>query len=192
MTKTMLLTTAVLLLAACGRAEAPDEQNAAAPAEATAPAAASATNSTATAAPAEAPAAAATLTLVGDGLAPGLKFGMARDDAVAAATRAFGKPTDTSHNGECGEGPMDFVGFHDFQLGFQEGKLAGWTLSGSTPALKTAGGITFGMTRKALGKIEIDETSSLGPEFAVDDVGGVLGEGDKVVSLWAGLPCQFR
>jgi hypothetical protein len=180
------LLTTVLLLAACGRAEAPAEQNTAAPA------AASATNSTATAAPAEAPAA-ATLTLVGDGLAPGLKFGMAQADAVAAATKAFGKPAGKpEHNGDCGEGPMDFVGFDDFQLGFQEGKLAGWTLNGKTPALKTAGGITIGTPRSALGKIEIDEQSTLGPEFSIDEVGGILGKDGKVEALWAGLPCQFR
>jgi hypothetical protein len=192
MTKTIGLITAVLLATACSKSEPPAEQNAGASLEAPAPAGASASNSAAaTSASPEAPAPAA-LTLVGDGLAPGLKFGMSTADAVAAATRAFGKPTDKSHNGECGEGPMDFVGFHDFQLGFQEGKLAGWTLNGKTPALKTAGGIAIGTPRSALGKIAIDEESTLGPEFSVDDVGGVLGEGDKVVALWAGLPCQFR
>jgi hypothetical protein len=131
-------------------------------------------------------------TLAGNGLSPGLTFGMAQAEAVAAAAKAFGPPGKPEHNGDCGEGPMDFVGFDDFQLGFQEGKLAGWTLSGKTPALRTAGGITIGTPRKALGKVAIDEQSSLGPEFSVADVGGVLGEGDRVVSIWAGMACQFR
>ena len=90
------------------------------------------------------------------------------------------------------EQATEFVAFHDLQLGFQEGKLAGWSLSGNTPALQTAGGITIGTPRKALGKVEVDEQSSLGPEFAIDEVGGILGEDGKVEALWAGYPCQFR
>jgi hypothetical protein len=41
--------------------------------------------------------------------------------------------------------------------------------------------------------VDIDEGSSLGPEFDADGVGGVLDEnGAKVVALWAGDTCQFR
>jgi hypothetical protein len=131
-------------------------------------------------------------TLAGDGLAPALTFGMPEEVAVAAASTAFGTPSPREHNAECGEGPMDFVRYGDLQLGFQEGKFAGWSLGGKSPGLRTAGGITIGTPRSALGKIAVDEQSSLGPEFAVGEVGGVLGEDDKVVALWAGLPCQFR
>ena len=184
---------AAFLAAACGKSASPVADNAGANVEVPAPVANSAmSNSQAGAtAAAEAPAP-ALLTLAGDGLAPGLKFGMSRSDAVAAATRALGAAKPAEHNDECGEGPMDFVRFHDLQLGFQDGKLAGWSLDGPNPALRTAGGIGFGTPRKALGKVAIDEQSSLGPEFSVADVGGVLGEGDKVVSLWAGMACQFR
>jgi hypothetical protein len=189
MSKKVYALASALWIAACsGSADAPVADNAATGTNASLDASAS---SEAKAAQPETPSAPA-YTLAGNGLSPGLTFGMAQAEAIAAATKAFGAPGKPEHNDECGEGPMDFVSFHDLQLGFQEGKLAGWTLSGTTPALKTAGGITFGTPRKSLGKIEIDEQSSLGPEFSVDDVGGVLGEGDKVVSLWAGQPCQFR
>lgn len=144
--------------------------------------------------PAPAPEAIAAVgtTLAADGLSPGLTFGMGRDEAVKAAAARFGAPSREEHNDECGEGPMDFVHFADLQLGFQEGKFAGWSLSGATPVLKTAGGIGIGTPRSALGDRPVDEESSIGPEFDVDGVGGFLGEDGSVMALWAGLPCQFR
>lgn len=88
---------------------------------------------------------------------------------------------------------MDFVSFGGLQLAFQDGKLAGWSLSGTVPALRTKSGLTVGSPRRALGAIEIDEESSLGPEFEADGIGGVLDEeGEKIVALWAGYTCQFR
>ncbi len=131
-------------------------------------------------------------TLAGSGLGPGLAFGMAQDEAVAAATAALGAPTGRGHNDECGEGPMDFVSFGDLQLAFQRGRLAGWSLGGTRPRLRTAGGLTIGSPRAALGGAEI-EPSSLGPEFRVDGVGGILDQqGRSVEALWAGSTCQFR
>lgn len=88
---------------------------------------------------------------------------------------------------------MDFVSFGGLQLGFQDGKLAGWSLSGTEPALRTKSGLTIGSPRSALGGLALDEESTLGPEFDADGVGGLLDEnGTKVIALWAGLPCQFR
>jgi hypothetical protein len=139
------------------------------------------------------PAAAPVPVLGSRGLGPGLAFGMARAEAVAAATAAFGAPSGSGHNEECGEGPMDFVSFDGLQLGFQEGRLAGWSMSGGRPPLRTARGIGIGSLRSALGGVAVDEESSLGPEFDIDGVGGILDEsGARVVALWAGLPCQFR
>jgi hypothetical protein len=131
-------------------------------------------------------------TLTSDGIAPGLKLGMAEAEARAVAGKAFGTASPGDHNDECVEGPMDFVRFHDLQLSFKAGKLAGWSLSGKAPALHTAGGITFGTPRSALGKTTISEPSTLGPEFEVGDIGGVLGEDGKVANLWLGETCQFR
>jgi hypothetical protein len=88
---------------------------------------------------------------------------------------------------------MDFVGFGDLQLGFQEGRLAGWSISGPQPALRTAGGLFVGAPRSALGDAEIDAESTLGPEFLVEEVGGLLDEtGARIEALWAGAVCQFR
>lgn len=131
--------------------------------------------------------------LAGDGIDPDIRLGMKQADAVAAASSAFGAAGKTEHNDECGEGPMDFVSFGTLQLAFQDGKLAGWSLSGTKPELRTKSGLTVGSPRSALGGAEIDEESSLGPEFEAEGVGGVLDEkGEKVLALWAGDTCQFR
>ncbi|HEX8654266.1 MAG TPA: hypothetical protein VF693_03470 [Allosphingosinicella sp.] len=182
----------LLLIAACGREESapPNKAAAAAPA---ANAVAEPASNAAAAANVPAPAATPSYVLAGRGLEPGLAFGMTRERAVAAATAAFGPPTAREHNDECGEGPMDFVSFGGLQLGFQEGRLAGWSLSQARPPLRTARGVGIGSPRSALGNAEIDEESSLGPEFAIDGVGGILDQsGARVEALWAGLPCQFR
>ena len=143
--------------------------------------------------PAPALAAPIAYTLAAGGLEPGLAFGMKQSDAIAAASAAFGAPTGRQHNDECGEGPMDFVNFNGLSLGFQDGRLAGWSMSEAKPALRTAGGLAIGAPRSALGGAEIDESSTLGPEFEVDGVGGLLNEqGSRIEALWAGLTCQFR
>jgi hypothetical protein len=190
MTKTILLITSVLLTGACSKADAPVADNAAT--EASRSQDVPERSEVNAASQAQSAPSAPAYTLAGNGLSPGLAFGTAQAEAVAAAAKAFGPAGKLEHNGDCGEGAMDFVSFNDFQLGFQEGKLAGWTLNGKAPALKTAEGITIGTPRKALGKVEIDEESTLGPEFSIDEVGGILGKDGKVEALWAGLPCQFR
>ncbi|QAY76936.1 hypothetical protein [Sphingosinicella sp. BN140058] len=143
-----------------------------------------------------APAAAATphggYTLSGVGIEPGLRFGMALEKARSAADKAFGPSSGQSRNEECGAGPMEFVAYQGLQLAFQDGKFVGWSLGGRTPPLRTAGGLAIGTARDELGDLTIDEESSLGPEFSIGEVGGVLGEDDRVTALWAGLACQFR
>ena len=181
----IVIAAAVLAVAGCGDGSEPAGRNqgAAAPVEAAAaPVAEAAT-------PATAP---ARYTLAGTGLAPGLTFGMGEADVAAAAAAVFGRPTGKEHNDECGEGPMDFVRFGDLQLGFQEGKFVGWSLSGSRPVLHTAGGLAVGAPRSALGPIPVDEASSIGPEFEIGGVGGFLDDQGNVMALWAGSPCQFR
>ena len=181
------LAAGMALVSCGGQSEAPaNEAVAEPPANVAAPAA----NAVA-AAPAPVPAP-PTYALAGNGLAPGLTFGMQQAEAVRAATAAFGEPTRREHNDECGEGPMDFVSYRGLQLGFQEGRLAGWSLSGPDPALRTAGGLAIGAPRSVLGNAEVED-STLGPEFAIDEVGGLLDESrTRVEALWAGQPCQFR
>ncbi|HEV2865961.1 MAG TPA: hypothetical protein VGX37_05560 [Allosphingosinicella sp.] len=186
---------AALVAAACNDQGSAANDRAAAPPAVPAPAAniaeANAAAPAASPAPAPAPAPAAH-TLTGTGIEPGIAFGMPRDRAVAAATAAFGAPTRSEHNDECGEGPMDFVQFHGLSLSFQEGRLAGWSLAEAEPALRTSAGIGVGSPRSALGAAPVED-STLGPEFDLSGVGGVLDEGgSRVIALWAGLVCQFR
>lgn len=177
---------AALLVAACG-APADPAANEAAPNVAD-----NRSEPAAAAAPTAAPAATA-YRLHADGIEPGLTFGMKQADAIAAAQAAFGPAGKLEHNDECGEGPMDFVSFGGLQLGFQEGKLAGWSLSEAVPGLRTKSGLAIGAPRASLAGLEIDRDSTLGPEFDADGVGGLLDEKEsRIVALWAGYPCQFR
>jgi hypothetical protein len=189
----LVILAAVLAVSACGNPPEGTANETAGPAAAAeTPAAAAAAAPPPPAAPV--PATPTTYTLAGNGLSPGLSFGMLQADAVKAATAAFGAPTkDREHNDECGEGPMDFFSFNDLQLGFHEGELAGWSLGGPKPALRTAGGLAIGAPRSAIGDAAIDEESTLGPEFSINDVGGLLSDdGKTIAALWAGYPCQFR
>ena len=130
--------------------------------------------------------------LTGNGITPDITFGTARAAATTAAAAAFGASTDTGHNDECGEGPMDFVDYHGLRLSFQNDRLVGWFLRGAEPALHTAGGIAIGSPRSALGSTPIEQ-STLGQEFQVGGVSGLLDDqGHQVESLWAGMICAFR
>ena len=190
-TVALAVASVTLLVAGCGNGGREAPGNAAA--ATAAPTEARPVSSEPSAPPeAKAPAAGPTLILAGNGLEPGLTFGMPQAQAVAAATAAFGAPTGRDHNEECGEGPMDFVNFGDLSLSFQEGRLVGWSLSGPRPALRTARGLAIGAPRSALGDSAV-ERDTLGPEFSVDEVGGVLDEEERaIIALWAGYVCQFR
>ena len=180
---------ALIALAGCGGADGPESNAADLPGSNAAAAAAEAAPAQANeAAPAEARA----YTLTADGIEPGLRFGMKQSDALAAAAAAFGPAGKIEHNDECGEGPMDFASVGRLQLGFQEGKLVGWSLYDAMPGLRTGSGLTIGSPRSALGDLAVED-STLGPEFDDKGVGGLLDEkGEKVDALWAGFPCQFR
>ena len=131
-------------------------------------------------------------TLTDKGISPGLDFGMAQGPAVAAAIKAFGAPTGRDHNAECGQGPMDFVNFHDLSLEFQDGKFVGWSLGGAKPALRTAGGLAIGAPPSVLRGAPIDHDSSLGLEFYVGGIGGLVDDQQtRITALWAGSVCQF-
>ncbi len=93
---------------------------------------------------------------------------------------------------ECGAGPIDYVKWEDsLTLYGQDGAFMGWFFEMPEAALSTASGITIGSTRAELESaytIELFE-SSLGTEFIVGDMGGLLdGEGKqaKITHLWAG------
>ena len=182
-----LFAIAGLAVAACGQDAAPANQSAA-PAAPAANVAAPATNAAA-AAPAAAPAA-PTYTLAGNGLAPGLTFGISQARAIELATAAFGSPTRREHI-DCPAGPMDMVRFQDLELVFEENRFTGWSMNGPAPRLATAGGVEVGAPRSALGNVEISE-DEFGLSFSLGEVGGVLDEsGARVAGLSAGSICHF-
>jgi len=187
--RTPALALAFALLAACGSGERAGP----APANEVAGAAPPASNGTAPSVPAPPPPPARpAYTLAANGIAPGLRFNMRRADAISAATAAFGPPTGNEHNDECGGGPMDMTKFHGLWLEFADGRLVGWSLDQAQPALHTAGGLAVGAPRRALGSAQVDEEASVGPEFEVNGISGVLDEhGTRIASLWAGQICQF-
>ena len=132
------------------------------------------------------------LNLAADGLEPGLPFGTPKAAAIATASKTFGLPTDETRVEECGAGPMDFVRFHGLSLAFQHGRFAGWSLSEKFPSVATSGGLTVRAPRSVLGGAAV-ERSTLGPEFELGGIGGLLDEKEReVVALWAGLTCHFR
>lgn len=157
------------------------------------------------AAPANATAPAPALNIAPDGVslvtesgsARHATFGMARDVAVPMVSAALGKPADTGHNDDCGQGPMDTVAFKGgLTLFFMEGKFVGWDLDDKS-TFSTAAGIGIGSTLKEMRgvmTVTLDE-STLGHEFAAGDMGGLLSAAapaGKVTALWAGSTCQFR
>jgi len=177
-----------LALAGCGEGEAPANQEAAT----AAPAANTAAPTGNEAAAAKQPRpAAASYALAGNGLAPGLVFGLPQARAVELATAAFGAPTGREHV-DCPAGPMDFVNFQDLQLIFEEGRFTGWSMNGPRPELRTAGGLSVGAPRSTLGDREISEDDGFGPGFSDGEISGVLDENEtRIAGLSAGSICQF-
>ncbi len=147
-------------------------------------------------------------TLRGDGLsrtvggkAQVLRFGTARNAALAAVTAVMGKPKMTRTSPDCGQGePMTMVDYRGgLTLQFLKGKFSGWSLEGpADPGLKTAAGITLGATRTALRKaypdVDVDD-GSLGVMFTREDgPSGFLDSmkpGARVIGLYAGETCMI-
>ena len=179
---------AAVLSAACsgGETAANNAGAAAEPANAAAPQA----NAAVAQEPEERPAA-PTYRLTANGLAPGLDFGLAETRAIELATAAFGAPT-RREEVDCPGGAMKLVRFQDLELVFEEGRFTGWSMNGQRPTLGTAGGVTVGAPRAALGDTEIGEDEGFGPGFSVDGVSGVLDEnGRRFAGLSAGSVCEF-
>lgn len=129
-----------------------------------------------------------------------LAIGRPQPEVIATLTQFRGAAPTMGQNSECGAGPMTFADWGDgLSLHFQDGTLVGWSAGDGTPrGFTTLTGIGVGSpvidVRTAHPGVAI-ETSSLGPEFAIDDVYGVasgLGPVDRVTHLWAGVSCNFR
>lgn len=139
------------------------------------------------------------LVLRGDGLALEdgelLSFGMREAATVERLSSAFGVPPDQRDRLEdCGPGALDSVGRDSgFAAYFQDGTFVGW----SSIDERTAEGIGFGSTRAELDAayaVPVEDTS-LGAEFHVDGISGVLNShapAAQVNSIWAGMTCVMR
>lgn len=150
----------------------------------------------------------ATLHLSGDGLtlidpaggkAHLVAFGIPREVAVPLVAGARGDAQAEGEHEDCGAGPLEYANFAgDLVLSFQDDKFVGWTVGrGGEARLATATGIHLGSTRSELAAVgEVDvKASSLGAEFSVDGLSGLLdGEGGaaRITDLWAGTTCIAR
>jgi hypothetical protein len=182
-------------LAACERPTAPD----AAPATPTAPAAAAAEPAAPRAMPVRlflAPNGLDT-EVVASGARQLMAFSRTKSQVLVTMTRVEPAPGLESENGECGAGPMDFAAWPDgLTLMFQEGRFVGW--SADEAGLTTTDGLGVGSTRAQLLAVRPAariEESTLGMEFSVGEMGGLLdgpGPDAKITTLWAGVTCMFR
>jgi len=134
-----------------------------------------------------------------DGRSGRAGFGTGETLALQMATSALGEPVHEATNPECGAGPLKIVTYEGgFAMLIQDGKFVGWSLGGDDSLLTTASGIGVGTTRSEMEEsvtIEMRPESTLGTEFAIGGMGGLLtgtGPDAVVTDLWAGTTCMFR
>jgi hypothetical protein len=148
------------------------------------------------------------LRLVEDGFATGhpglhssgsIEFGQPKDQVIAAVAAIRGRPT-AGRNAECPSGAVDYASFGPLDLHFQDGKFAGWVLDGAAnPPIENEWGVAIGKRRSEIGDGDRDpprfEQTSLGPEFSVEGIGGML-DGNtpnaRVTTLFSGVSCFAR
>lgn len=127
-------------------------------------------------------------------------FGAPRGETEQAVSSALGRMPERSSLGECPAGPTDFSRFGSFQLAFQDGKWIGWSLLGASE-LTTMDGIGIGSSGAEIAgsrAVTLVPDSTLGREFVLGPaeqetaIAGILDDGDRVETLWAGVACNFR
>lgn len=128
-----------------------------------------------------------------------MQFGSARVEVDAALAKAFGAPPEQSSNAECGAGPMEFSQFGPLQVGYQDGKLAGWFLK-QGQGVVTSDGVQPGTTTLDALKSErqvqqIDTTLEGEFQYTTADFGTITGfaaPDGAITGLAAGVTCFFR
>ena len=126
-------------------------------------------------------------------------FGTARKDVDQTLETAFGAAPNTSRNEECGAGPMEFSEFGPLQVGYQDGKLAGWFLR-SGEGVVTSDGIAPGVTTMEDLRVErqvqeLDTTLEGEFQYTSADYGTITGFAEPdgtITGLAAGVTCFFR
>ena len=154
-------------------------------------------------APAGDPSAGALVVVNADGLgAKGmepLRFGAPREKVDAAIAKAFGSQPEASRNEECGAGPMEFSQFGPLQVGYLDGRLAGWFL-GKGMRVATSDGVAPGVTTLEALALEhqvqrLDTTLEGEFQYTAADYGTITGFADPdgtITGLAAGVTCFFR
>ncbi|EDL50517.1 hypothetical protein [Erythrobacter sp. SD-21] len=136
----------------------------------------------------------------------GIQFGAQREEVDAAFQQAFGNAPERSTNQDCGAGPMEFSRFGPLQLGFMDGRFAGWYLqespiggAGAKDGVATSDGVRPGVTLlsdlKSERPVRELETTIDGEfQYETMDYGTVTGfaDGDGIAALQAGIGCVFR
>lgn len=128
-----------------------------------------------------------------------LRFGAPREKVDAALAKATGSQPEASHNEECGAGPMEFSGFGPLQVGYLDGRLAGWFL-GKGEGVATSDGVVPGATTLELLALEhqvqqLDTTLEGEFQYTTADYGTITGFADPdgtITGLAAGVTCFFR
>ena len=113
-----------------------------------------------------------------------------------ALARALG-PGTPSAQPDCGA-TVTTVSYGGFQVLLEDGRFAGWFLTGTEQRLTTGVGLGPGSTlaelRADLTPLEVTETT-LGTEWTAGGLGGLLDgstDDSRVTSMWAGRTCLFR
>lgn len=121
-----------------------------------------------------------------------IDFGRAQVGVIETVSRLLGdRPDRIETNAECGAGPITAASWDTgLTLNFQDGSFVGWV--NTDPGLAAAGGLRPGQPRLDMPQVSFSVTT-LGTEFARNEVYGLLTENDEAVRLlWAGTTCFFR
>lgn len=122
-----------------------------------------------------------------------IDFGRTQESTIPAVTRLLGaKPTFVRTNSECGAGPLDIATWEaGLTLLFQNGDFRGWLADSTT--VPTTNGLRVGQgVDTVISSGGGVRPSTLGDEFVLDGIFGLLSEKNRITQLWAGTTCFFR
>jgi hypothetical protein len=136
-------------------------------------------------------------TLTGGGIDPtisrlSIDFGRAQIGVIDTVTRLLqAGPVEVTTVAECGAGPMTIARWDNgLSLNFIQEDFRGWV--SSAPELPIDGGFTPGQARVDMPQVSFQVTS-LGNEFNIGPVSGLLNEADtEILLMWSGATCFFR
>ena len=122
-----------------------------------------------------------------------IPFGTPFHQAMPPLAAITGHDLNLAFSDECPAGPVVSVTFPDrLDLIFQHDRLVGWYM-GPRDTVATGRGVAIGTARADLADTEWIEGSTLGDEFALGAISGLMSQdGTTVAYLWAGTACIYR